>query len=153
MGLCFSVPRGVRPPPSLTNIFKEIDRSIPGPPSLPLAHGDLSSWAAQGVLLLNAILTVKRDSPMSHKDLGWERFTDEVLAVVNKTLEGVVFLLWGKAAQKKSSGVSPLRHKLLKAGHPSPLAVRLFTGCGHFAKCNELLQQMGKQPIDFRLQP
>ncbi|CDJ63192.1 uracil-DNA glycosylase, putative [Eimeria necatrix] len=152
-GQAMAMPRGVRPPPSLTNIFKEIDRSIPGSPSLPLAHGDLSSWAAQGVLLLNAILTVKRDSPMSHKDLGWERFTDEVLAVVNKTLEGVVFLLWGKAAEKKSSGVSPLRHKLLKAAHPSPLAVRLFAGCGHFAKCNELLQQMGKQPIDFRLQP
>lgn len=153
MGLCFSVPRGVRPPPSLINIFKEIDSSIPGPSSLPLPHGDISNWASQGVLLLNAILTVRRDSPMAHKDAGWERFTDEVLSVINKTLTGVIFLLWGKAAQKKSSGVSPLRHKLLKAGHPSPLAVRFFLGCGHFAKCNELLQQMGKQPIDFRLKP
>ncbi|XP_026193543.1 uncharacterized protein LOC34621696 [Cyclospora cayetanensis] len=153
MGLCFSVARGVRPPPSLLNIFKEIDSSLPGSSSLPLPHGDLTSWASQGVFLLNAILTVRRDTPMAHKDFGWERFTDKVLSVVNSRLSGVIFLLWGKAAQKKSAGVSPSRHSLLKAGHPSPLAVRFFAGCGHFAKCNELLVKMGKEPIDFKLKP
>ncbi|EPR56926.1 uracil-DNA glycosylase [Toxoplasma gondii RUB] len=157
MGLAFSVPRGIPLPPSLQNIFKEIARNYPGSKLVDqhtnrissFVHGDLTSWASQGVFLLNSLLTVRESTPMSHRDAGWERFTTKVINVINTQCEGVVFLLWGKPAQKKSAGVSRCRHRILEAGHPSPLSVRFFQGCQHFLKCNELLRSMGKAEIYF----
>ncbi len=147
-GLCFSVPRGVPPPPSLQNIFTEIQRDlgIPKP-----GHGDLSKWADQGVLLLNATLTVRADQAGSHQGKGWERFTDAAISALARERKGIVFLLWGRFAQNKE-GLIGDHHYVLKAPHPSPLSAhRGFIGCGHFGQANELLVAQGQAPIDWSL--
>ncbi|XP_076035493.1 uracil-DNA glycosylase-like [Oratosquilla oratoria] len=151
-GLCFSVQKGVKPPPSLLNMYKELNEDIPGfeKPN----HGLLVGWARQGVLLLNACLTVKAHNANSHKDKGWERLTDAVIKVISEQNRGVVFLLWGSYAQKKASVVDKKKHHLLNATHPSPLSAhRGFLGCKHFSKCNELLVKQGKKPIDWNRLP
>lgn len=147
-GLCFSVPHGVKPPPSLINIFKELnaDLGIPLPP-----HGNLQAWAAQGVLLLNATLTVRANTPLSHTGKGWEIFTDNVIRKISQEKEHVVFLLWGKFAQAKESLIDPNKHYILKAAHPSPYSATGFFGCRHFSKANALLKKHGIQEIDWRL--
>lgn len=148
-GLCFSVPVGIPAPPSLQNIFTEMERDlgIPRP-----TNGDLSSWARQGVLLLNATLTVRAHQAASHQGKGWEEFTDQVIAQLNTTHQGLIFLLWGRSAQQKAALIDGTRHYLLKAPHPSPLsAYRGFIGCGHFSKVNELLLAQGKEPVDWSL--
>jgi len=147
-GLCFSVKPGVAPPPSLVNIYKELEADIPGF-SRP-DHGYLGGWAAQGVLLLNSCLTVRRGEANSHKDRGWEKLTDAVISWISRNLSGVVFLLWGSHAQKKAMVVDKSKHHLLKCVHPSPLsAYRGFLGSGHFSKCNKLLSQDGREPVDW----
>jgi uracil-DNA glycosylase len=150
-GLSFSVPKGIPAPPSLQNIFKEIasDINIPAP-----NHGCLLSWAEQGVLLLNATLTVRQGQPMSHAGKGWERFTDAVVAKLFERKDPLVFVLWGKSAQDKCKhiikGDSP--HLILTAPHPSPLsAYQGFLGCRHFSQINTFLEKIGKKPIDFKL--
>lgn len=148
-GLCFSVQKGVRPPPSLVNIFKEIESDLGHPPP---DHGCLQAWADRGVLLLNAVLTVERGNAGSHQGKGWEQFTDAAIRAVNERCENVVFLLWGSQAQKKGAGIDPSRHLVLKAPHPSPLSAhRGFLGCRHFSKGNEWLESRGVAPIDWRL--
>lgn len=150
-GLCFSVRPGVAIPPSLHNIYKEIHNEL----GLPVpAHGDLTSWADQGVLLLNSVLSVESAKAASHRGQGWETFTDRVIEVINRECEGVVFLLWGSYAQKKGAIIDRNRHCVLQAPHPSPLsAYRGFFGCGHFAAANDYLQARGKRPIDWGLSP
>lgn len=148
-GLCFSVQPGVPAPPSLQNIFKELNRDlgIPVP-----AHGHLQSWADQGVLLLNATLTVEQARAGSHQGQGWEIFTDRAIQVVSERCEGVVFLLWGSYAGKKSQLIDGRKHLILKSPHPSPLsAYRGFIGNGHFSAANRYLQEQGKAPVDWRL--
>jgi len=148
-GLCFSVRPGVPVPPSLQNIFKEIRDELGYP--IP-AHGDLTSWADQGVLLLNSVLSVEAGRAASHQGKGWEQFTDEVIDVVNREREGVVFMLWGSYAQRKGSIIDRQRHCVLTAPHPSPLSAhRGFFGCGHFVKANAYLESRGQEPIDWRL--
>lgn len=149
-GLCFSVLPGVRVPPSLRNIYKELASDIPGFQAP--EHGYLESWAEQGVLMLNTVLTVEAGKAHSHAKLGWETFTDKVIKAVNDKGNGVVFLLWGSHAQKKGAMIDRSRHHVLTAAHPSPLsAYRGFFGCRHFSRTNELLQQQGKSPIDWCL--
>jgi len=148
-GLCFSVPEKVDFPPSLRNIFKEIhaDLGIPIPSS-----GNLEKWAKQGVLLLNATLTVQAHLAGSHQKKGWEQFTDAVIRIVSQKHSGVVFLLWGNYAQAKTALIDTSKHFILKTVHPSPLsASQGFFGCKHFSKTNELLTQNGKTPIDWDL--
>lgn len=148
-GLCFSVNQGVPFPPSLQNIFKELgnDLQIPFPRS-----GDLSPWAKQGVLLLNATLTVRQSEAGSHQNKGWEKLTDKILSVISNKAPFVVFLLWGKYAQDKSALLDGSKHVVLSAPHPSPLsAYRGFLGCKHFSKCNALLEQRGLRPINWAL--
>jgi uracil-DNA glycosylase len=148
-GLCFSVPPGVRPPPSLANIFKEL-RSDLG--LQPAPHGCLEHWAAQGVLLLNSVLTVEMGQAASHRDRGWERFTDAVIRLVNDQPRPVVFMLWGSYAQKKAAFVDQSRHLVLKAPHPSPLSAHSgFFGCRHFSSANAFLEAHGQPPIDWAL--
>jgi len=150
-GLCFSVLPGVPAPPSLENIFAEIERDlrIPRPD-----HGCLLPWARQGVLLLNAVLTVERGQAGSHQGKGWEGFTDACIDALNREREGIVFLLWGSYAQAKGKLIDTARHRVLKAPHPSPLsAYRGFIGCGHFSRANEYLVQRGQAPIDWQLPP
>ena len=148
-GLCFSVEPGVPPPPSLINIFKELDSDLGIEPA---RHGLLDHWARQGVLLLNSVLTVEMGRAASHRDRGWERFTDAVVAEVNAKPEPVVFLLWGSYAQKKAAFVDEARHLVLKAPHPSPLSAHSgFFGCRHFSKANAFLQSRGLAPIDWAL--
>jgi uracil-DNA glycosylase len=148
-GLCFSVPPGVRPPPSLINIFKEMESDLGFPPA---RHGFLEHWAQQGVLLLNSVLTVEMGRAASHRDRGWERFTDAVVQLVNAKPEPVVFMLWGSYAQKKASFVDTSRHIVLKAPHPSPLSAHSgFFGCRHFSKANAFLESKGLPPIDWAL--
>jgi uracil-DNA glycosylase len=149
MGLSFSVPEGVRIPPSLLNIFKEIKSDLGY--NIP-AHGDLTGWAEQGVFLLNAILTVALKSPASHRSIGWEIFTDSVIKHLSDIKKDLIFMLWGKYAQSKISLIDQYRHHLLIAAHPSPLARQGFLGCQHFSKANELLIQGGKKPILWNLQ-
>ncbi|XP_040569398.1 uracil-DNA glycosylase [Lepeophtheirus salmonis] len=147
-GLCFSVLPGIRPPPSLLNMFKELEQDIPDfkRPN----HGYLSGWASQGVLLLNAVLTVRQAEANSHKDKGWEQLTDAVIQYISDNCDGVVFLLWGSHAQKKGGIVNKNKHHLLKSVHPSPLSAhRGFLGCKHFSKANEILKEQGKVPIDW----
>lgn len=148
MGLCFSVPRGVKVPPSLVNIYKEIKSELgyeaPG-------HGDLSSWAEQGVLLLNAMLTVEAKQPASHQKIGWQSFTDAVIKCISAKKDGVVFLLWGNFARGKKALIDEAKHYVLEAAHPSPLAGNAFQGCGHFAYTNDILIKQGKVPIDWKL--
>ena len=147
-GLCFSVSTGVRTPPSLVNIFKEIkeDLNIHIP-----NHGNLEKWAKQGVLLLNATLTVRANTAGSHQKKGWENFTDAVIKSVSDNKQGIIFLLWGKFAQAKEVLIDTTKHHVLKAAHPSPLAGGAFFGCKHFSKTNELLKQKGMEPIDWDL--
>lgn len=149
-GLSFSVPRGVIPPPSLKNIFKELSDDIPGF-QIPL-HGDLTGWARQGVLLLNATLTVRAHEAGSHQGLGWEQFTDQIIATLSKEREHIVFLLWGSYAIRKAALVDPKKHLVLTAPHPSPLSVyRGFWGCKHFSKANDYLVQHGKEAINWQI--
>ncbi|MFM9052381.1 MAG: uracil-DNA glycosylase, partial [Bacteroidota bacterium] len=148
-GLSFSVPEGIPIPPSLLNIFKELNFEFgwPHPP-----HGNLSKWARKGVLLLNATVTVRSGQAGSHQKKGWEEFTDAVIRKISNDKSGVIFLLWGRYAQAKESLVDPDRHHVLKAPHPSPLSAHQgFLGCGHFKRANELLVQQGLVPIDWRL--
>jgi uracil-DNA glycosylase len=149
-GLCFSVRPGIPLPPSLENIFKELhtDLKIPPPKS-----GCLEPWAKQGILLLNATLTVEAGKPLSHATIGWETFTDKVIKVLNDEHEGLVFLLWGAQAQRKGEGIDPTRHFILKAPHPSPLSAhRGFFGCRHFSNANQLLRRVNKTEIDWQLE-
>lgn len=148
-GLCFSVQKGVAPPPSLVNIFKEITSDL-GLEAHPFKHGCLTGWAKQGVLLLNAVLTVERHKAGSHQGKGWETFTDRVIEVISEKRESCVFLLWGSYAQKKGSVIDRNRHLVLTAPHPSPLSAhRGFFGCRHFSQCNEYLKANGNTPIDW----
>ena len=149
-GLCFSVLPGIKPPPSLANMYKELVQDIEGF-SIP-DHGYLMPWAEQGVLLLNTVLTVEQGQAHSHKHLGWEKFTDKVIDEINQYREGVVFLLWGAHAQKKGKNIDKTRHHVLHAPHPSPLSAhRGFFGCQHFSKTNTLLTSMGKSPINWQV--
>ncbi|MDO5667218.1 MAG: uracil-DNA glycosylase [Alcaligenaceae bacterium] len=149
-GLAFSVNQGVAQPPSLQNIFKELARDIPDF-EVP-THGDLRSWARQGVFLLNTVLTVQQAQAHSHADLGWEQFTDEVIAILNAQRENLVFLLWGAHAQKKGRFIDQNKHLVLMAPHPSPLsAYRGFFGCGHFSKSNQYLMEHGREAINWSL--
>lgn len=148
-GLCFSVQDGVKPPPSLVNIYKELqsDLGLPIPP-----HGNLTKWAEHGVLLLNAILTVRAGEPASHSKIGWESFTDAVIRKISEHKRDVVFLLWGRFAQDKQVLIDATRHHVLKAAHPSPFSAdKGFFGCRHFSKTNELLAKAGLEPVDWRL--
>lgn len=148
-GLCFSVQPGVKVPPSLQNIFKEIYGELGYP--IP-THGHLTAWADQGVLLLNSVLSVQSGLAASHQGKGWETFTDRVIDVVNRQCQGVVFMLWGSYAQRKGSIIDRERHCVLTAPHPSPLSAhRGFIGCGHFVAANAYLEANGKTPIDWRL--
>ncbi len=148
-GLCFSVPNGVQKPPSLVNIFKEINADLGL--SIPQS-GNLEHWAKQGVLLLNATLTVRAHQAGSHQKKGWEQFTDAAITAINDNLDGVVFLLWGAYAQAKASLIDQKRHFVLAAPHPSPLSVtRGFYGCKHFSKANELLRLQCKTEIDWSI--
>jgi uracil-DNA glycosylase len=148
-GLCFSVPPEVRPPPSLVNIFKELESDLGLRPS---RHGLLEHWAKQGVLLLNSVLTVEMGQAASHRERGWERFTDAVVRLVNEKTEPVVFMLWGSYAQKKAAFVDTSKHLVLKAPHPSPLSAHSgFFGCRHFSKANAFLESRGLPPIDWAL--
>ncbi|XP_037337875.1 uracil DNA glycosylase a isoform X2 [Pungitius pungitius] len=148
-GLCFSVKRPVRPPPSLENMYKEIVSDVEG--FQHPGHGDLTGWSKQGVLLLNAVLTVRAHQANSHKDKGWETFTDAVVQWLSNNLEGLVFMLWGAYAQKKGAAINRKRHHILQTVHPSPLSShRGFFGCKHFSKANELLKKSGKSPVDWK---
>jgi uracil-DNA glycosylase len=148
-GLCFSVLPGVAPPPSLLNIYKELQRDLG---LTPPKHGYLQSWAEQGVLLLNAVLTVEQFKAASHQGKGWEQFTDKVVSVLNEQSKDLVFLLWGSHAQKKGQFISRSRHLVLASPHPSPLSAhRGFIGNGHFSKTNAWLQEHGVTPIDWQL--
>jgi len=148
-GLCFSVPQGITSPPSLKNIFKELhnDLGLPVP-----SHGNLEKWADQGVLLLNATLTVRANQAGSHQNKGWENFTDAVIRMLSENREGLIFILWGRYAQAKENLIDPDRHHILKAAHPSPFSAHSgFFGCRHFSKTNETLESMGSVPIDWDL--
>jgi len=149
-GLCFSVPDGVPQPPSLVNIFKEIESDL----GIPITKkGDLTKWASQGVLLVNAMLTVRADTPTSHHNKGWEKFTDAVIRNLSEKRKNLIFLLWGNYAQLKESLIDSNRHYILKAAHPSPLsASRGFFGCRHFSKTNEILAEQGLNGIDWSLE-
>ncbi len=148
-GLCFSVPSGVAPPPSLQNIFRELqsdlDFRIPN-------HGCLEHWAGQGVLLLNAVLTVEARRAASHQGKGWERFTDRIVQCLNEKRVGLAFMLWGAYAQRKGAIIDRDTHLVLAAPHPSPFSAdRGFFGCRHFSRANDYLQEQGKQPVDWQL--
>jgi uracil-DNA glycosylase len=148
-GLSFSVPNGVKTPPSLRNIFKELQADL----NIPISNnGNLSPWGKQGVLLLNATLTVREKEAGSHQKLGWENFTDRIIDKISENKEGIIFLLWGAFAQKKSILIDVKKHHILTAAHPSPFsAYRGFFGCKHFSKTNEILIKNNQQPIDWRL--
>jgi uracil-DNA glycosylase len=147
-GLCFSVADGIPPPPSLVNIFKELKTDLDIPIS---TSGNLTKWAEQGVLLLNALLTVRANQPASHHDKGWELFTDAVIRSISEHGKGIIFLLWGKYAQQKESLIDAGKHHILKAAHPSPFSVTKFFGCRHFSKTNALLVKEGRKPIDWSI--
>jgi uracil-DNA glycosylase len=147
-GLCFSVVKGVRKPPSLVNIFKELKENLGY--EIP-EHGNLEWWAQQGVLLLNATLTVRAHEAGSHQGKGWEQFTDSIIQKISDELDGIVFLLWGNYAQKKGQKIDRSRHLVLEAPHPSPLARGGFKNCKHFSKTNDYLLSMGKSSIQWNL--
>ena len=148
-GLCFSVAPGVPPPPSLQNVFKELQRDLGLPPP---DHGCLLPWARQGVLLLNAVLTVEDGRAGSHQGRGWEGFTDAIVRALDREKESLVFMLWGAYAQAKGREIDARRHRVLRAPHPSPLSAhRGFIGCGHFSAANQYLQRHGIAPVDWRL--
>lgn len=148
-GLSFSVPRGVKIPPSLRNIYKELNRDL----NMPIPnHGNLEHWAEQGVFLLNATLTVRANQAGSHQRKGWEVFTDAVIKKISENREGIVFLLWGKYAQAKECLIDSNKHLILKSVHPSPLSAhRGFIGCNHFSATNQYLISLGKEPIDWNV--
>ena len=149
-GLCFSVKRGVTPPPSLMNIFKEIQDELG---ICPPEHGELTGWTRQGVLLLNTVLTVRRGQANSHRGVGWEIFTDRVIEMLNQRQEPMVFLLWGANAKQKRSLITNPKHLVLTAAHPSPFsAYSGFFGCGHFKACNDFLASHGQPAIDWSLE-
>lgn len=150
MGLSFSVPRGVRVPPSLKNIYKEIERDLGL--KIPL-HGDLTNWAKQGVLLLNAMLTVESAKPGSHSKMGWQTFTDAVIKTISDQKEGLIFMLWGNFAKSKSDLIDTNKHFILKAAHPSPLARNAFNDCKHFSKTNKILSDQSKPEINWQINP
>lgn len=147
-GLSFSVPAGVPAPPSLKNIFREIETDIGVRMS---GYPDLEKWARQGVLLLNAVLTVRGGQAASHSKIGWQEFTDAVIKYISDNCEGVVFMLWGNFARTKAELIDHSRHVVLEAAHPSPLARGAFFGCRHFSRANEALVSFGRTPIDWRL--
>ncbi len=147
-GLCFSVQRGVKPPPSLVNIFKELQDDLG---ITPPHHGCLEQWANEGVFLLNTVLTVQAGQPMSHSKIGWQTFTDAVIRKLSDEKRGLVFLLWGNPARAKKELIDTGKHFVLEAAHPSPLAGGRFSGCRHFSKTDELLLQQGLTPIDWKL--
>jgi uracil-DNA glycosylase len=154
-GLCFSVKPGTQTPPSLVNIYKELQADLGIPPA---RHGFLEHWAKQGVLLLNSVLTVRMGQAASHRERGWERFTDAVIAEVNRQESPVVFMLWGSYAQKKAAQIDSIdkggRHLVLKAAHPSPLSAHNgYFGCRHFSQANSFLESRGLAPIDWALPP
>ena len=147
-GLSFSVPNGSKTPPSLQNIFKELKNDLGI--QIPSNHTDLTKWANQGVLLLNASLTVRAGNPFSHAKYGWANFTDEVISKISENKENIVFLLWGKFAQQKQDLIDEGKHLVLKAAHPSPFSAdKGFFGCKHFSKTNEYLMKNGEEPIDW----
>lgn len=148
-GLSFSVPDGIPKPPSLINIFKELESDLGiAPPK----NGNLERWAMQGVLLLNASLTVRQNEPGSHSKIGWLQFTDSVISKISDNKKGIIFLLWGKFAQEKQSLIDETKHYVLKAAHPSPFSAdKGFFGCRHFSKTNDLLVLQHKKPIDWKL--
>jgi len=150
MGLSFSVPKEVKIPPSLRNIYKELqtDVGVTPPP-----HGDLTSWAKQGVFLLNAMLTVEKNIPSSHKNMGWQSFTDSVIQALSKNRNNLVFMLWGNFAKNKKHLINESRHLILESAHPSPLAGNAFQGCKHFSKANQYLVTNGMSPINWHLEP
>ena len=147
-GLSFSVPDGIPAPPSLKNIFKEIESDLGVRMS---GYPDLEKWARQGVLLLNAVLTVRAGAPASHGKIGWEEFTDAVIKYISDNCEGIVFMLWGNFARSKSALIDHSRHHVLEAAHPSPLARGAFFGCRHFSRANAFLSAKGLEPIDWVL--
>jgi uracil-DNA glycosylase len=149
-GMCFSVRKGVRPPPSLVNMLKELkaDQGSPIPP-----HGNLQAWAERGVLLLNAVLTVRRGEANSHKDRGWEKFTDAVIDALNARERPVVFALWGGYAQKKAKRVTGEQHRVVKAAHPSPLSAAKFLGSRPYSAINAALEEVGEGAIDWCIPP
>ena len=151
-GLCFSVPEGVQPPPSLENIFREINEDLSSSTQHPIALGAgcLEGWARQGVLLLNSVLSVLEGRAGSHQAQGWEQFTDAVVELVNSQREGVVFLLWGSKAKDKGKLVDRDRHHVLEAAHPSPLSAHNgFFGCRHFSQTNDIMEKQGQEPINW----
>ncbi len=148
-GLCFSVKHGIKPPPSLVNIYKELHTDIGF--EIP-DHGYLEKWTHQGVLLLNATLTVEARKPQSHSKIGWQRFTDKIIDVLNQHSNSIVYLLWGSYAQSKHALIDTSKHHILAAPHPSPLSAhRGFMGCKHFSKANRLLQSLNRDPVDWTL--
>jgi len=148
-GMCFSVQPGIKIPPSLVNIFKELKEDLG---TYMPNNGCLADWAKQGVLLLNTVLTVRQNAPMSHKKKGWERLTDSVIRLLNQRGKPVIFLLWGAPARSKKALITNPLHMVLEAPHPSPLSAHYgFLGCRHFSKVNEILAQMGESPIDFQI--
>ena len=147
-GLSFSVPEGVPAPPSLKNIFKEIETDMGIRMS---GYPNLEKWARQGVLMLNAVLTVRAGAAASHSRIGWEQFTDAVIRYISDNCDGVVFLLWGNFARSKRELIDVSRHHVLEAAHPSPLARGAFFGCRHFSRTNEILSSQGKTPVDWQL--
>ncbi len=148
MGLSFSVPKGVRVPPSLRNIYKELKEDVNA--STP-SHGDLSDWAEQGVFLLNAMLTVEKKKPRSHQKIGWQNFTDAVIKTLSNERTHLVFMLWGRFAQNKKQLIDIEKHLVLEAAHPSPLAGGAFFGCRHFSQANDFLQKHGIEPVNWSL--
>ncbi|EAJ1968451.1 uracil-DNA glycosylase [Campylobacter coli] len=148
MGLSFSVPCGVKIPPSLLNIYKELKADLNIEPS---KSGDLSSWAKQGVLLLNSILSVEAGKPASHSSWGWQEFSDAIIHKLSNEKSGLVFMLWGNYAKSKKALIDTKKHFILEAAHPSPLARTGFLGCKHFSKANEILKNLGKKPINWQL--
>jgi uracil-DNA glycosylase len=149
VGLSFSVPRGVRTPPSLLNIYKEIQRDLGFP--VP-KHGDLTSWAQQGVFLLNAMLSVEAHKAASHQTIGWQLFTDAVIRKLSEERKGIVFMLWGNFAKRKRELIDENKHLVLEAAHPSPLARDAFSGCKHFSKANEYLESNNQTPINWKIE-
>ena len=148
MGLSFSVPDGVRIPPSLLNIYKELATDVGIPPA---TTGNLTRWTAQGVLLLNSILTVEAGKAASHQKIGWQAFTDAAIRALSDHREDIVFMLWGNFARTKRELIDGRKHCILEAAHPSPLAGNAFAGCQHFSKANAFLEEQGKTPIDWRV--
>ncbi|MFZ4712428.1 MAG: uracil-DNA glycosylase [Bacteriovoracaceae bacterium] len=148
-GLSFSVKNGVKIPPSLKNIYKELNSDLKL--NMPKKNGCLIPWAERGVLLLNSVLTVEKDKPASHRKKGWEHFTDEVIQLLNREKNNLVFLLWGKDAKLKGEKIDRSKHCVLESGHPSPFSAKLFHGHHHFSECNAYLEKHDIKPIDWRL--